>query len=383
MLKFINLPQSSINTTLLSHNNTEHKVRKIIHVDMDAFFASIEQRDFPDYRGKPLVVGGDSRRGVVAAASYEARKYGIHSAMPTLTALHRYPKLIIVKPRFDVYKQVSRQIMDIFRTYTDLVEPLSFDEAFLDVSSNKFNMPSATLIAREIKSKVKKETSLIASAGVSINKFLAKIASDMDKPDGLFVITPDKAESFIEELPVSKFFGVGKVTAARMQKLGIYEGKDLKGKSKAELLKLFGKNGSFFYNISRGIDNRPVNPERIRKSWGKERTFEEDLTTIEEVLEIIQKIAELVSRDLDKYGIKGRTITVKVKYSDFRQITRSKSFPEYINDENLIISTSKDIIKDVFSTGDSIRLLGITLSNLEQAAGISEDDDREQLSLDL
>ncbi|HEC42144.1 MAG TPA: DNA polymerase IV [Bacteroides sp.] len=383
MLRFINLPKSSFNTTLLSQNNTEHKVRKIIHVDMDAFFASVEQRDFPDYRGKPLVVGGDSRRGVVAAASYEARKYGIHSAMPTLTALHRYPKLIIAKPRFDVYKQVSRQIMDIFRTYTDLVEPLSFDEAFLDVSNNKFNMPSATLIAREIKSKVKEETSLTASAGVSINKFLAKIASDMDKPDGLFVITPDKAESFIEELPVSKFFGVGKVTAARMQKLGIYEGKDLKGKSKAELLKLFGKNGSFFYNISRGIDNRPVNPERIRKSWGKERTFEEDLTTIEEVLEIIQKIAELVSRDLDKYGIKGRTITVKVKYSDFRQISRSKSFPEYINDENLILSTSKDIMTDVFKTGDRIRLLGITLSNLEQAAGISKDNDREQLSLDL
>jgi DNA polymerase IV len=358
-------------------------VRKIIHIDMDAFYASIEQRDFPDFNGKPLVVGGSTRRGVVAAASYEARKYGIHSAMPTLTALHRYADLIIVQPRFDVYKEVSRQIMQIFHSYSDLVEPLSLDEAFLDVSRNKVNMPSATLIAREIKEKIKTETGLTASAGVSINKFLAKIASDMDKPDGLFVILPDQAESFIEELPVGKFFGVGKVTAKRMQKLGIEKGRDLKEKTRTELLKLFGKNGSFFYDISRGIDHRPVNPERIRKSFGKERTFEEDLTSLEEIYEVIRNITELVCRDLGKYDIKGKTLTVKVKYNDFKQITRSRTFSDYFNDEELIHQTSKEIMAGVFSSGARIRLLGITLSNLERAAGIIEDDDRDQLSFDF
>jgi len=358
-------------------------VRKIIHVDMDAFYASIEQRDFPDYRGKPLGVGGSSKRGVVAAASYEARKYGIHSAMPTMTALHRYPELIIVRPRFDVYKQVSKQIMQIFKSYTDLVEPLSLDEAYLDVTKNKFDQPSATLIAREIKNIVKKTTGLTASAGVSVNKFLAKIASDMDKPDGLYVIEPEQVELFIEELPVNKFFGVGKVTARKMEKLGIQKGKDLKRKSKMELRSLFGKNGSFFYDICRGIDNRSVNPERIRKSFGKERTFEDDLTSLEEINDVIRKIAEMVCRDLEKYGIKGKTITVKVKYDDFIQITRSKSFPDYLNDEEIILGTSKEIMARVFTEGSRIRLLGITLSNLEHAGGTSEEDDREQLSFDF
>ncbi len=358
-------------------------VRKIIHVDMDAFYASIEQRDFPEYRDKPLVVGGSTRRGVVAAASYEAREYGIHSAMPTLTALHRCPDLIIARPRFDVYKQVSAGIMQIFRSYTDLVEPLSLDEAFLDVTENKFNMPSATLIAREIKGKIRESTKLTASAGVSVNKFLAKIASDMDKPDGLYVIKPEEAESFIDELPVEKFFGVGRVTAARMQKLGIFRGRDLKQKSRAELLKLFGKNGSFFYNICRGIDPRPVNPKRIRKSFGKERTFEDDLTSLEEVSEVTRDIAGMVCRDLDKYGIRGKTITVKIKYDDFRQITRSKTFCDYFNDEDRIVNTSLEIVAGVFRTGDRIRLLGVTLSNLEHAAGIIEEDDREQLSLNF
>ena len=244
-------------------------------------------------------------------------------------------------------------------------------------------MPSATLIAREIKVKIKNETSLTASAGVSVNKFLAKVASDMDKPDGLFVITPDKAESFIEKLPVDRFFGVGKITAAKMGKLGIQNGRDLKKKSKSELIKLFGKNGSFFYEISRGIDNRQVNPERIRKSFGKERTFDEDLTSLEEIDGVIRKIAEMVCRDLVKHSIKGRTITVKIKYDDFRQITRSKSFPDYFNDEDLILNTSLEIMKDVFTPGSRIRLLGITLSNLEQAAGIVEQEDREQLFFDF
>jgi DNA polymerase-4 len=358
-------------------------VRKIIHIDMDAFYASIEQRDFPEYRGKPLVVGGSTRRGVVAAASYEARKYGIHSAMPTLTALHRYPDLIIASPRFDVYVQVSRQIMQIFRTYTDLVEPLSLDEAYLDVTTNMFNMPSATLIAREIKEKIKAATGLTASAGISFNKFLAKVASDMDKPDGLFVIEPAQAESFIEDLTVDKFYGVGRVTAARMKKLGIHKGRDLKGKSRAELIRLFGKNGSFFHDIARGIDHRTVNPERIRKSFGKERTFEEDLTSLDEINGVIRNISDMVCRDLKKYGIRGKTVTVKVKYNDFRQITRSKSFSEYLNDEDLILNTSLKIMAEVFSPVDRIRLLGITLSNLEQAHRVVEDGDREQLSFEF
>jgi len=358
-------------------------IRKIIHTDMDAFYASIEQRDFPEYKGKPLAVGGSTKRGVVAAASYEARKYGIRSAMPTLTALHRYPELIIVRPRFDVYKQVSREIMQIFRSYTDLVEPLSLDEAFLDVTENKFNMPSATLIAMEIKQKIKETTNLTASAGVSVNKFLAKIASDMDKPDGLYVIKPEEAESFIEDLPIGKFFGVGKVTASRMEKLGIFNGGDLKEKSRAELMKLFGKNGRFFYDISRGIDNRPVNPERIRKSFGKERTFESDLSSLVEINDTIRNIADIVCRDLGKYDIRGKTITLKIKYDDFRQITRSRSFPDYVNDPELILKNSKEMMVEVFNEGDKIRLLGITLSNLEQAAGIDEEKDRDQLSLDF
>lgn len=361
----------------------EHTVRKIIHVDMDAFYASIEQRDFPEYRGKPVVVGGSTRRGVVAAASYEARQYGIHSAMPTMTALHRCPDLIIVKPRFDVYVKVSREIMQIFRSCTDLVEPLSLDEAYLDVTTNKFNMPSATMIAREIKARIREKTGLTASAGVSVNKFLAKVASDMDKPDGLYVIEPEQAETFIEQLPVGKFYGVGRVTADKMEKLGIHTGKDLKEKSKAELLKLFGKNGSFFYDISRGIDRRPVNPERIRKSFGKERTFEEDLADLKQINEVLLNIAELVCGDLKKYGIRGKTLTVKVKFADFTQITRSRTFSEYFNDEELIRDTSLGIMAAVFSPGMRIRLLGITLSNLEHASPGPDHEDREQLSFDF
>ena len=350
---------------------------------MDAFYASIEQRDFSQYRGKPLIVGGSTRRGVVAAASYEARKYGIHSAMPTLTALHRYPDLIIARPRFDVYKQVSGQIMKIFRSYTDLVEPLSLDEAYMDVTKNKFNIASATILAREVKEKIREATMLTASAGISVNKFLAKIASDMDKPDGLFVIEPHQVEAFIENLPVSKFFGVGKVTAERMQKLGIRTGKDLKDKKKPELIRLFGKNGSFFHDICRGIDNRPVNPERIRKSIGKERTFEEDLASLEEINDALRNIADLVCSDLKRFGIKGKTLTLKVKYNDFRQITRSRTFQGFFNDEKLIRETAEEIMEAEFFHGNKIRLLGITLSNLESAAGIPEEGDKDQLTFDF
>jgi DNA polymerase-4 len=349
---------------------------------MDAFYASIEQRDFPEYKGKPLVVGGSSKRGVVAAASYEAREYGIRSAMPMQTALKRYPSLIIARPRFDVYRKVSREIMDIFRTYTDLVEPLSLDEAYLDVTRNRFNNPSATLIAREIKDKIRNMTGLTASAGVSINKFLAKVASDMDKPDGLFVIKPGEAEKFISGLPVGKFHGVGSVTAKKMHALGIYTGKDLKETSRTELIRLFGKNGAYFDDISRGIDKRKVNPERIRKSFGKERTFEEDIDNLEELNEVIRNIAEMLWSGIDKYGIHGRTLTLKVKYADFRQITRSRSFREYIASEELIVETAKELMKAEFTEGSSIRLIGITLSKLANADE-PEDDDDQQLSLDL
>jgi DNA polymerase-4 len=356
-------------------------IRKIIHIDMDAFYASIEQRDFPEYRGKPLVVGGSSKRGVVAAASYEARVYGIRSAMPTLTAINRYPDLIIVKPRFHIYKQVSNQIMEIFHAVTDLVEPLSLDEAFLDVTCNKLDQPSATIVAREIKTNIKNKTGLTASAGVSINKFLAKIASDMDKPDGLYVIKPRDVEAFINELPVDKFFGVGKVTARRMQQLEIHTGKDLKQKNLADLIRLFGKNGYFFYDICRGIDNRPVNPERIRKSFGKERTFEEDLTSLEDIHMTLQNITDILWQDLIRTGVKGKTLTVKIKYADFQKITRSRTFPKEVESDEQIFLTAKGIMDSVFKQGDRIRLLGITLSNLSLPGGVHSNDN--QLSFDF
>ena len=365
---------------MIDHEHIE--IRKIIHIDMDAFYASIEQRDFHEYRGRPLVVGGSSRRGVVAAASYEARKFGIYSAMPTQTALKKCPELIITRPRFDVYKNVSREIMAIFKTYTDLVEPLSLDEAFLDVTQNKFNNPSATLIAGEIKQRIREQTSLTASAGVSVNKFLAKVASDMDKPDGLFVIRPEEAEEFISELPVAKFHGVGRVTAEKMHELGIYKGSDLKERSREELISKFGKNGGYFYDISRGVDNRSVNPERIRKSYGKERTFEEDIDSLEELGEVIRNITEILWKELDKYNILGRTLTLKIKYADFRQVTRSKTFPEYIENEKQIMETALQLMNTEFTEGSKIRLIGITLSKLEHAGEGGQLPDN-QLSFDF
>ena len=362
--------------------NTDIEVRKIIHIDMDAFYASIEQRDFPEYKGKPLVVGGSSRRGVVAAANYEARKYGIRSAMPTQTALKHYPELIITRPRFDIYKKVSREIMEVFKLYTDLVEPLSLDEAYLDVTENKMGNPSATVIAREIKQKIKEKTGLTASAGVSINKFLAKVASDMDKPDGLFIIKPDEAESFISGLPVAKFHGVGRVTEEKMHSHGIYTGKDLKERSRKDLIQLFGKTGGYFYDISRGVDNRRVNPGRIRKSFGKERTFEEDIESIDDLNIIIQNITDMLWTDTQKHGIHGETLTLKIKYSDFRQITRSTTFKDYIDSDTIIAETAMRLMKAEFSDGSRIRLIGITLSNLEH----SKEDDQlhgDQLSFDF
>lgn len=340
----------------------KEEIRKIIHIDMDAFFASVEQKDNPELRNKPIAVGGSGDRGVVAAASYEARKFGVRSAMSSKIAKLRCPNLIFVKGRHDRYKEVSRQIMNVFHEFTDLVEPLSIDEAFLDVTHNKKNLPSATAIAREIKIRIKEVTGLTASAGISVNKFLAKIASDYQKPDGLFVIPPKNVEKFIEALPVDKFFGVGKVTADRMHQLGIFTGKDLKQRELAELVRLFGKTGAYYYQIARGIDHRAVNPDRIRKSVGTEHTFDKDLMDLSQIKEDLVITAKDLIRRLNRSGFKGRTLTLKVKYSNFEQVTRSKTLFHEIDQLDLILKISEELLLQIDLTV-SIRLIGLTVSN--------------------
>ncbi|GMQ26593.1 DNA polymerase IV [Algoriphagus sp. oki45] len=337
-------------------------VRKIIHVDMDAFYASVEQLDHPEWRGKPLVVGGNEARGVVAAASYEARKYGIHSAMSSALAAKKCPHLIFAPHRFDRYREISHQIREIFFEYTDLVEPLSLDEAFLDVTENKKGLKSAILIARQIREKIKEKTGLNASAGVSYNKFLAKTASDLNKPNGQAVILPEEAEDFLEKLPIGKFFGIGKVTAEKMQKLGIHTGKDLKEYSLQFLTKKFGKSGLHYFNNVRGIHLSEVQPHRVRKSLSAENTFEKDLITLAEMEENLRPIFEEVIRRIEKSGIKGRTVTLKLKYSDFTLQTRSKTLEQYPEKEmiwqiGLELLRQEDIPKPV-------RLLGLGISNL-------------------
>lgn len=331
---------------------------------MDAFYASVEQRDDPTLKGKPVAVGGSSERGVVAAASYEARAFGVFSAMPSKIAARKCPNLIFVKPRFEVYKEVSQQIRKVFHEFTDLVEPLALDEAFLDVTENKKGIPSATLIAKEIKAKIKDITQLTASAGISINKFLAKSATDIHKPDGITLIPPQNVIRFLEELPIHKFFGIGKVTSKKMQELGINNGKDLKKWSEKDLIKHFGKSGKHFYHIVRGEDNRPVNPERIRKSIGAENTFIEDLTDLNNVNFELEKIADILYRRISKANAKGRTLTLKIKFSDFKQITRSRTVNydiQYLND---ILGLKDLLIQDSEIDQFRIRLLGLTLSNL-------------------
>lgn len=337
-------------------------VRKIIHIDMDAFYASIEQRNNPELKGKPVAVGGSSERGVVAAASYEARKYGVRSAMPSKIAIQKCPHLIFVKGNIQKYKEVSNQIMEIFYDYTDLVEPLSIDEAFLDVTHNKKNLPSATLIAKEIKRRIFDATELTASAGVSVNKFLAKIASDFRKPDGLFVIKPDDIEKFIEDLAVEKIHGVGKVTAEKMHRLGIHKGIDLKSKTEKWLIAHFGKVGSHFYNISRGVDYREVDPNRIRKSIGAERTFEKDLRSNFEIITELYHIEKELFNRIKRHNKFGRTLTLKVKFADFKQITRSKTVPFCIDDFDKLHQLSKEIINQT-QLEKSIRLLGLSVSH--------------------
>jgi len=339
-------------------------MRKIIHIDMDAFFASVEQRDNPDYKGKPLAVGYAGARGVVAAASYEARKYGVHSAMASTTALRKCPQLIFVLPRFDVYKSVSRQIMEIFHEYTDLVEPLSLDEAFLDVTENHKQIASATQIAQEIRQKIAERVGLTASAGVSFNKFLAKIASDYKKPNGLFVVKPEIAGQFVESLAIEQFYGVGKVTAERMHQLGIRTGADLKQWSEQGLVSNFGKAGYIYYQNARAIDERPVQSQRIRKSVSSETTFEKNLNTYEDLLPELENIARDVIRYISKNNYKGRTVSLKIKYADFRIISRSKTFPTFISDYETLYTAGSDLLKLV-DLSTSVRLIGIGIRNNE------------------
>lgn len=345
---------------------------------MDAFYASVEQRDNPDLRGKPVAVGGSERRGVLTTASYEARKYGVRSALPGFKAKELCPDLIFVPPRFDVYKEVSLEIRSIFQDYTDIIEPLSLDEAFLDITENKMGLQLGMEVAQQIKDRIKKEVGLTASAGVSYCKFIAKIASDIKKPDGLTVIHPERAILFLEKLPIEKFFGVGKVTAKKMKSKGIFNGGDLKKWDKVDLIKSFGKSGRFYYDIVRGIDLRPVKPNRIRKSIAVERTLSDNLTTLEDLEGRLFLILEKLKLRLQKVNRVGRTVTLKLKTADFQIITRSKSKNHFITDYAVVGRIAKDLLYEHYEEGTPIRLIGVTVSNLD-----GENDDNESSSSQL
>ncbi|WP_321371249.1 DNA polymerase IV [uncultured Desulfuromusa sp.] len=341
------------------------KQRKIIHIDMDAFYASVEQRDHPQLRGQPVVVGGNpDSRGVVATCSYEARRFGIHSAMSCARAYRLCPQAVFVRPRFDAYQRVSQQIREIFFSYTDLVEPLSLDEAYLDVTTNKAKMQSATWVAQNICKEIRQQTHLTASAGVSYNKFLAKIASDVKKPAGLTVVTPEQAESFIEQLPIRRFHGVGRVTEKKMKALGIHTGADLRRHSLVELNKNFGKAGQYYFNIARGIDLRPVVPNRIRKSIGKETTLGEDITDISQMLTIIGDLSQRVGALLERKQTSGMTLTLKVKYADFQTVTRSFSHEKAIETAEDILKIAESLLQKTDAGNRAVRLLGVTVSHL-------------------
>jgi DNA polymerase-4 len=350
---------------------------KIFHIDMDAFFASVEQRDNPELRGKPVAVGGSRERGVVAAASYEARTFGVRSAMPSVTAKRRCPDLIFVKPRFDVYNAVSLQIREIFAEYTPIIEPLSLDEAYLDVTENLKDIASATEIAEDIRAKIRRETNLTASAGVSYNKFLAKLASDHRKPDGLFAITPKMGPAFVETLPIAKFHGVGPATTAKMHRLGIETGLDLRAQTLPFLQQHFGKSGPYYYWIARGVDERPVHAGRVRTSVGAENTFSQDLHEFEPMREALEPIVAKVWRHCQATGIRGRTLTLKVKFADFQQITRSRSVDGAIDSLADLERLSLGLLEPLLPTRKGVRLLGISLSSLTQAQATG----RRQLSL--
>jgi DNA polymerase IV len=345
--------------------------RKIIHIDMDAFYASVEQRDNPELRGKPVAVGGSRERGVVAAASYEARKFGVHSAMPSITAKRKCPDLIFVSPRFDAYKAISLQIREIFAEYTPIIEPLSLDEAYLDVTENLKGILSATHIAEDIRSRIRAETELTASAGVSYNKFLAKLASDHRKPDGLFVITPAMGPAFVENLPVRKFHGVGPATAKKMKRLAIEIGLDLRAQTLAFLQEHFGKAGAYYYGVARGVDERPVRADRIRKSVGAENTFAEDLFTYEAARDALQDIIDKVWRYCEGSGLRGRTVTLKVKFANFQQLTRSRTGQVQIGTRSELEQLGNALLEPLFPVAKGVRLLGVSLSSL---AGESESE---------
>ncbi|WJS84706.1 DNA polymerase IV [Paracoccus sp. TOH] len=341
------------------------RVRRIVHVDMDAFYASVEQRDNPELRGRPVAVGG-IQRGVVAAASYEARRFGVRSAMPSMRAMRLCPALIFVKPRFDVYRAVSQQVRAIFAEYTPLVEPLSLDEAYLDLTDH-LDGRTATRIAQEIRARILQATGLTASAGVSYNKFQAKLASDQRKPDGLFVIPPEAGAEFVQSLPIGRFHGIGPATAARMEAHGILTGADLARQSLEFLTARFGKSGSYYWNIARGIDHREVKPNRIRKSIGAENTYFEDLRDLAAAYQALAELADKVWRHASNAGRAGRTVTLKVKYGDFRQITRARSLPRPVESRDKMLEMARDLLAPVFADPHGVRLLGITLSGLEEA----------------
>jgi DNA polymerase IV len=349
----------------MSSSDQPPRFRRIIHIDMDAFYASVEQRDDPSLRGLPLAVGGSRERGVVAAASYEARKFGVHSAMASVTARRKCPDLVFVAPRFDVYKVVSQQIHGIFARYTTLIQPLSLDEAYLDVTEPLIDLGSATGIAREIRAAIRAETGLTASAGVSYNKFLAKLASDHRKPDGLFVITPKMGPTFVEDLPVGKFHGVGPATAAKMNALGIHTGLDLRAQSQAFLSDHFGKAGAYYYGVARGQDDRPVDADRTRKSVGAETTFERDLQHWDQAVPALEPLFTKVWGACSRGGHSGRTVTVKVKYADFHQVTRSRSCAEPIGSQAELEEISVELLRPLFPPRLGVRLLGVTISSME------------------
>lgn len=350
----------------MTNDEGSERPRKIIHVDMDAFYASVEQRDNPKLRGLPVAVGYPAARGVVAAASYEARKFGVHSAMPSVTAKRKCPDLIFVKPRFDVYKAVSLQIRAIFAEYTPMIEPLSLDEAYLDVTENLKGIEIATEIAQEIRAKIKQVSGLNASAGISYNKFLAKMASDLNKPNGQAVITPKNGPAFVAALPVKKFHGVGPATAEKMHRLGIEMGADLKDKTLEFLVEHFGKSGPYFYGIARGIDNRQVKPDRVRKSVGAEDTFSEDIHSFEPARDGLQPLIEKVWAYCETNEIGAKTVTLKVKYADFTQITRRKTVTAPLQTIGDLEDVVGVLLAPIFPPRKGIRLLGVSLSSLER-----------------
>ncbi|MDC8755278.1 DNA polymerase IV [Erythrobacter sp. sf7] len=356
-------------------------LRKIIHVDMDAFFASVEQRDNPELRGKPVAVGGAGGRGVVAAASYEARQYGVKSAMPSVTASRLCPDLIFMRPRFDAYKEASRQIRRVFEHYTPVIEPLSLDEAYLDVTDDRLGIGSATRIAQLIRQEIRAKTQLTASAGVSYNKFLAKLASDQNKPDGLCIIRPGEGAGFVAGLPIRRFHGVGPKAEEKMKRLGIETGEDLAGKDIAFLRQHFGSMGDYLFRAARGIDLRPVRAHRIRKSVGGERTFSEDIGSGTALRETLENIIGIVWERIEAAGAKGRTVTLKMKFTDFRIMTRATSLPHFVTGRDEFAQVARALLEAELPLQGPIRLMGLTLGNLEGAEDNRPARDEAQLRL--